>query len=307
MRTRWQAHGELTLAMFIVGSSVVVGKVLVARFPVFWVAGMRFLIASAVLVPVVLVRERGLPALPHKDWLWLILQAFTGVFLFSVLLLYGLRHTTAAESGIITSTSPAILGLLSALLLRERPTWHRTAGIALSFCGVLAVNLMAAGEGRANGALLGNLLVLGAVAGEALFTIFRKLMSPRVTPVTGTALISALGLLMFLPLALHEARSVDLAGITALEWAALGYQGVVVTVVAFIAWFRGVAKVPAGTAAVFTGVWPVSAVLLSYGLLHEPFALAHLAGLACVLAGIGLIARDDAATARPAGASLPRR
>jgi drug/metabolite transporter (DMT)-like permease len=225
MRTRWQAYGELTLAMSIVGSSVVVGKLLVGRFPVFWLAGMRFMIASLALVPLLLWHCRGLPRLPRRDWLCLVGQAFTGVFLFSVLLLYGLKATSAAESGIITSTSPAILGLLSFLLLRERPTRYKVAGIALSFGGILVLNVMGSGGSSAasSGEWRGNLLVLGAVVGEALFTVFRKLMSPRVTPLVDTALVSVLGLAMFAPLALRQAAEVDLGAISAGEWGGLLY------------------------------------------------------------------------------------
>jgi drug/metabolite transporter (DMT)-like permease len=46
------------------------------------------------------------------------------------------------------------------------------------------------------------------------------------------------------------------------------------------------------TAAGFMGVMPVSAVLLSYLLLGEPFSLVHLAGMAAVLAGIAAVARS---------------
>lgn len=103
------AYLELTLAMAIVGSSVVVGKLLIASFPVFLGAGLRFAIASVILMPVLLVNEKEIPSLSRIDWLFLFLQTLTGVFLFSVFLLYGLKFTTAAESGIITSTTPGCL------------------------------------------------------------------------------------------------------------------------------------------------------------------------------------------------------
>jgi drug/metabolite transporter (DMT)-like permease len=42
---------------------------------------------------------------------------------------------------------------------------------------------------------------------------------------------------------------------------------------------------------VFTGVLPVSAVLLSYLVLGERFLWSRLAGVACVIAAIVLVAR----------------
>jgi drug/metabolite transporter (DMT)-like permease len=88
------------------------------------------------------------------------------------------------------------------------------------------------------------------------------------------------------------AGSSDFSRTTLADWFPVVYSGIVVTVIAFILWFRGLAKVPASTAAVFTGVWPVCAVLLSYLILKEQFAVSHLLGIRCVQLGIALIARD---------------
>jgi drug/metabolite transporter (DMT)-like permease len=68
---------------------------------------------------------------------------------------------------------------------------------------------------------------------------------------------------------------------------------VVVTGIAFILWFQGVSKVPASTAAVFTGVMPVSAVLFSYVILHQPFSWSHIWGGACVLIGLAFIVGES--------------
>ncbi len=295
---RVQACVELTTAMAIVGSSVVVGKLVTAAFPVFLGAGLRFATAALVLMPLLIWREKGLPSIARRDWVFLFLQTLTGVFLFSVFLLYGLKLTTAAESGIVSSATPAVLGIISFLFLRERLTWSKTAGVLLTFCGIVAINLIGATANTDRGAnpLLGNLLVFGAVVGEALFTIFRKAVSDRVDPMAGAALMSLIGLGMFLPFGLYEAQTFDLTRVALSDWLLILYYGVVVTVLAFILWFRGVSRVPASTAAVFTGVWPVSAVLLSYVVLREPFAVTHLLGMACVLLGIGVNARDPLQT-----------
>src|SRR5207245_396257 len=84
---------------------------------------------------------------------------------------------------------------------------------------------------------------------------------------------------------------------SAWDWVALAYYGLVVTVLAFVLWARGLAVVPASTAAVFTAVLPLSAVLLSYAILGEAFAWSHVLGAACVIGGIVLLAREPAGAA----------
>jgi len=285
--------------MAIVGSSVVVGKLVVARVPVFLVGGLRLAFACAVLVPLLLLVERGRPRLGRRDLALLGLQAFTGIFLFTTLLLSGLRLTSAAAAGIVTSTTPAVAGTLAVLLLRERLTRARAGGIALAVVGILAINVSAPAATPPAGpnAPLGNLLVFGAVVGEALFIICGRVAAARVAPLVAATTISVLGFLMFLPFAAREAVRFGLARISAWDWVALAYYGLVVTVLAFVLWARGLAVVPASTAAVFTAVLPLSAVLLSYAILGEAFAWSHVLGAACVIGGIVLLAREPAGAA----------
>ena len=73
----------------------------------------------------------------------------------------------------------------------------------------------------------------------------------------------------------------------------------------YLLWFGGLSKVTASTAGVFTGVLPVSAVLLSYLVLGEPFSWAHPVGIACVLGAILLIARQRMAPAAATGRDSP--
>ncbi len=293
MNERTRAYVELSLAMIIVGSSVVVGKLVVATFPVFLASALRFAIASLILVPLLWQRESIGLTLTRRDWSILFLQAFTGVFLFSIFLLYGLKFTNAAEAGIITSITPAVVGIISFLFLKEYLSTYKVLGIGFAVGGVILINVLGATLDTAHGSLplLGNTLVFGAVVGEALFTIFRKTASNKVSSLRMATVVSVIGLLLFLPLAVFEAAAFDFSAVSWAEWFPILYYAIVVTVIGFILWFQGVQKVPASTAAVFTSIMPVSAVLLSYLILQEPFAWSHIWGGLCVLIGLILIVR----------------
>jgi drug/metabolite transporter (DMT)-like permease len=287
------AYFELTAAMMIVGSTVVVGKLLVAAFPIFLIGGLRFAVACAVLVPWLVFAEGGFPRVARRDLVLLSLVALFGIFGFAVLLLYGLRYTSAAESGIITSTTPAVIGVISYVFLKERLGPLKSGAIALAAGGLLAIGLMDGGGSQGPNPLLGNLLVFGAVIGEALFTILAKLVAARVSPLGIATLTSLFGLAWFLPFALYEAVGFDWASARAADWGLILYYAIGLTVISYVLWYRGIAKVPASTAGVFTGLMPVSAVLLSYALLGEGVRWGHPVGIICVLAAILLIARAD--------------
>ena len=277
--------------MAIVGSSIVVGKVAVARLPVFLLSGLRFAVAAAILGVLVLLVERPLPRLARRDVAVLALQSFAGIFAFNVLLLEGLRFTSAAEGGIVTSTTPAVAAALAVVALGERWSRPRTLGVALAVAGILALNTAGGLGARGPWPLLGNVLVFGAVVGEAVFVVCSRVASQRLPPLVVATAISALGFAMFLPAALLEMRAFPLSRLALADWALVGYYGVVVTVVAFLLWARGVARVPASAASVFTGVLPVSALALSHLALGETITPPHVGAAALVILGIVVLAR----------------
>ena len=278
--------------MAIVGSSIVVGKIAVARVPVFLLSGLRFALAAAMLLILVALFERPLPRVAGRDVALLALQAFAGIFAFNVLLLYGLAYTSAAEGGIVTSTTPAVAATLAVIVLGERWSRARTFGVALAVVGMLALTVVGGGlETRGPRPLLGNLLIFGAVVGEAVFVVCSRVASQRLSPLVVATAISALGFAMFLPVALLEVRAFPLTRFAGEDWALVGYYGVFVTVVAFLLWARGVARVPAGAASVFTGILPISALALSHLVLCESVTVGHLLAVTLVVAGIVVLAR----------------
>ncbi|TVM14351.1 EamA/RhaT family transporter [Oceanidesulfovibrio indonesiensis] len=290
---RWFAYGNLAAAMVIVGSSVVVGKIMVTQLPVFLASALRFAIALAVLVPLMYLREgHALPRLSGRNWRILGLQSLFGSFLFTTFLLYGLGSTSPAAAGIITSTTPAWIGLIAWLAMGERPLRRGVAGIACALCGVLLINLAApAADGPGSGAvsLAGNLLVIAAVICESLFLLMRKGVDQPLSALAASTAISAFGFAWFLPAGIVQAVGFDFAAIGPAAWFSVLYYGLVVTIVAYLCWFAGIMQVDAATAGVFTGLMPVSAVALSMLVLEEPLTLPKAVGCGLALAGIMLI------------------
>jgi len=290
----YRAYLELSIAMFIVGSSVVVGKSLVASLPIFLLLGLRLGISTMILVPLVLWSEgRRILLISKKQWLILGMQALTGVFLFNLFLLYGLRLTSAVESGIILSTTPAMIALLSVFLLGERVSSSTWLGISLSVLGIIIINVVGGQQEIGNFSFLGNMLILLAVVCESLFTLFRKLQDEEISAVLTTAVVSLLGLIMVLPFMIYEGLQFDLGSLAISEWLMIVYYGVFVTVIAFVLWFRGVSRVSASTAGVFTGIMPVSTIILSYLFLQEQVSLVHFLGVGLIFCGILLAAKDN--------------
>ena len=281
--------GSLLLAMVMVGSSVVAGRLMVEELPVFLGSALRFALASALLAPALLLAEGGLPRLGRRTWAMLAAQSFLGSFAFTVFLLKGLALTSPASAGIITSATPAFMGLAAWLFFGERPRGRSLTGIALAVAGVAAINLESVGGGSelASRPVLGNLLVLAAVGCETLFLLVRKALPEdrrRLSPLAVSTLLSLLGLVFFLPAGLWEAWRYGWPAAEA--WLAVVWYAVVITVGGYFFWFWGVTRVDGSRAGVATAALPVSSVALSALVLGETPTLGMLAGCGLVLAGI---------------------
>ncbi|WP_245308155.1 DMT family transporter [Halalkalibacter urbisdiaboli] len=291
------AYIKISLSMVIVGSSVVAGKVLVESLPVFLTSEIRFLLATLILIPL-LIRREGIPSLTKQELSLLFLQAVSGVFLFSIFMLYGLKLTTAIEGGIITSTLPAIVAILAFLFLKETPSRLTIVSMTLAILGTLCIHMgsLFFEDNRGSDPVLGNLLILAAIIGEATFILCGKQLSKKVTPLTMSTAVSLFGAILFFPLALYDLQRVSLRAISLLDWGVLIYFGVIVTVIAFILMYEGVEKVPANQVGVLTSILPISTVILSFFILKERLYWFHLIAIVFVLMAIYITSKDSNST-----------
>lgn len=119
-----------------------------------------------------------------REWLvaarpTILLSALAGIFLALHFWAWNasIHLTTIAASVTLVSIQPAIVAALSAILLREAPTWRQVGGMALAIGGaflIAAPDLSAHQPLLANSAMLGNLLALsGAVTAALYYTIGR--------------------------------------------------------------------------------------------------------------------------------------
>lgn len=275
--------------MIFAGSSVVAGKILVGTLPVFASQLICLAVSLVVIIPIALKKEGKISVrkIGKINLLYIFLQALFGIFLFRIFLLIGMKYTTALEAGIITSSGPVILALLSVFLLRENISSRVKFAMGLCTAGLLMINISGGFESGSNIEQMGgNLLILLAVICEGLFSIFRKKLSIEDKPITITTLVILFSLLLFIPLGSYELLSVNINDYTLEIILALGYYGIFCTVIAYIFWISGLAHTKVSVAAAFTGLMPVSSIILSVLLLGEILYLRHIIGTVLVIISV---------------------
>ncbi|WP_206951768.1 DMT family transporter [Trinickia acidisoli] len=283
----------LIAAMLLVGSNVGIGKSIVAFVPVLVFALLRFVIALAVLWP--LLRPSKMRAVKRGEWLNLFLQALFGTFGFTLLMLSGVARTSAVAAGVITSTIPAVVALFAWALLGERPSARALVSIALAMLGIVAVNLsqgQASSAQPAAGSLAGNLMVLGAVCCESLYVILSRRLTQTLAAIDICAYTHLFGFLLMLPLGIKALAGFDYEAVPPGIWALMMWYGLSASIFSFWLWMKGIRHVHGSLAGVFSAVLPIAAATYGIVFLGERPTLAHGIALACVVAGIAIASVD---------------
>ena len=280
------AYVCLAASMALVGSYVGLSKLLVAVFPVFLLAWLRFGIAAVAMVH--WTRRDGDDEVlsTHHRWL-LFWESFLGNFLFSICMLYGVKLTSALAAGVTMAGIPAAVALLSWLFLRERIAPRMGVAIALAMAGVALLALARPGVDAAMSASpWGYVLLLVAVLCEASYVVIGKRLTGNVSPRRISALINLWGLALVTPWGLWQALSFDFAAVALNTWALLTFYALAASMVSVWLWMRGLREVDAPHAGVFTVLLPLTAAAVGVGVLGEAFTAMHVAALVFALAGL---------------------
>ncbi|KRC29435.1 hypothetical protein ASE28_20295 [Acidovorax sp. Root219] len=287
MSESWKGQLLCSLAMVLVGSTVVVSKVIAQDIEPFEATVLRHALALPVFLALMRWHGQRLPRVGRRDALLLTVQAAAGSVGYSVLLILGVSLASASDAGIVAGTLPAAAALFSALLLGERTGLRLVLSIALATAGVMAVALApeSAPPGGASTRLAGIALVLAAVACEAVFILANKRLSQPIPALALSTLMSAGGLLLSaLPAWLVAQASPSTFTVPAL--AGVLYYAWVPTVGGFLLWYAGSART-SGVRASLATVWlPVAALLLSVVFLGESIRSWQWLGLGCVVAAL---------------------
>jgi drug/metabolite transporter (DMT)-like permease len=293
---RWGAYASLSLSMALVGSYVALSKPLVLVFPVFLLAWLRFGIGG-VAMWTWLKKPPDEPPMTAQTRRLLFLESFLGNFLFSICMLFGVSMTTAVAAGVVMSSIPAVVALMSWLFLRERIGWRSAAAIACAALGIGLFSLQKAAPGVAdvvdnsgpfgmNRLVLGNLLVFAAVVCEAAYVVIGKRLTDGLSPRRISAIINLWGFALVTPLGLWAAWSFDFSTVELPIWTLLVFYGLAASMWTVWLWMTGLKTVPASQAGVFTVMLPISAAAVGVLFMGERLTPLQLLAFGIALAGL---------------------
>lgn len=279
---RWLLLG--TMAVW--GANLSVVKLLFESLEPMLVAVLRMAVSAVALMAVVLWHGHRWPALRRDQWLTLLGCAVLMIYLNQIFFTEGVARTAAANAALIIALNPLVSALVAALLLGDRLTRSRLAGVVLGFGGVAAVVLNRPGAALGSGGL-GDLLLFGSVMTWVLGGVLVQRLSRELDSGLVSAMLSVIGtVLLALHLGLRPAPVVvDWSRITAGTVALLVVSSLLATAAGALVWNRALVVIGVARTALYAYWVPIFGVLFAVLLLGEPLSVWHGVGLAAVLGG----------------------
>ncbi|TFC27400.1 EamA family transporter [Cryobacterium sp. TMT1-3] len=267
-----------------------------ALAPVLW--GTTYLTTTMFLPadrPLLAAFLRALPAgllllmlcrrLPRGAWWWKSwVLGVLNIGAFFALLFIAAYRLPGGVAAIVGGLQPLVVALLASRVLHERLSGRVLGSGAAGAFGVSLIVL----QSQARLDAIGILAALAGTLCMALGIVLSKKWGQPASLLATTSWQLIAGGLTLLPVLLLI-EGISAAPLTATNIAGYVYLSVAGTAFAYVAWFHGIARLPASTIAFLGLLSPIVAILLGWTIAGEHLSLIQIAGIVIVLGSIAAV------------------
>jgi len=242
----------------------------------------RAVLAALLIGVYLLVSRQKIPFARIKKEVPLLLLSGAAMGVNWILLFEAYRYTTIAVATLCYYMAPVLLIAFSPLLFEEKLTGRQIVCVLLAALGMVLVSGVLDGSGLNDGAMTGIALALGSAVLYALITaVNRKYLGPVDAYDKTIVQLGAAGLVL-VPYLLLTGGFAGLR-VTPLSAGLMLLVSLTHTAIPYALYFGAMVRLPTQTVALMSYLDPITALLLSALVLHEPLSPAGLAGAALVL------------------------
>ena len=277
------------VSVFFWSTTTTVSKLLLHSISTMQVLAVSSVFATLFLLMVNVFKGnfKQLKSYQPRDYLVLAGVGFLGMFLYRMLLFFGVARMLASQAMIVNYLWPIMAVLASCVILREKLTVRKAIAVVMSFLGVVIVTTGGNAAGLSGSDLTGTVLVAVAAVFYGLFVAINKRLQydsfvsmmfynavAAICAILGT-LFSGETLLLTLPQNLG-----------------LVWVGVCNTAIGFVAWDLAMKTGDTAKVANLAYITPFLSLVVAYFLLGDPITIWSVGGLTVIVAGILLQLKD---------------
>jgi len=229
-----------------------------------------------------------------QDYVRIFLAAIFGVAINMLTFFKGLSLTTPISASVMMLTSPILILILSAIILKEKVTSIKIIGIGIGLIGAVILIVYGQSIGTATNAALGNFLIFINATSYSLYLIIVKRLTDKYNPLTFIKWLYLVGLLLVIPFGYSEFQEIQWQEIPTVIYYKIGFIVVFTTFFAYLFNVFALTKLKPTTLSSFIYLQPVLAT--SYALLRGSDAvdLTKIAATLFIFSGVYLVTKSNA-------------
>jgi drug/metabolite transporter (DMT)-like permease len=232
-----------------------------------------------------------------KDYLRMLICALFGMGTNMLVFFKGLSLSTPINSAVLVTTTPIIVLIMSALLIKEKITRRKVLGIFIGLIGALGLIVLGTEIRQdAPNIPLGNFLILMNSVFYGTYLILAKILISKYHPFTFMKWLFSLGILICLPFGYHE--------LSEIEWSLLPFGiiwriGFVIIGTTFCTYLFNIfalTQLKASTLSAFVYVQPLIGILFALAMGKDTLTTIKILAAVLVLVGVYLSSRRTQAS-----------
>lgn len=233
--------------------------------------------------------------LERKDWTRVALAGLFGVTINQLFFFQGLSLTTPINAAIIMTINPVLVLIIAAIVLRNKITSTKTAGILLGLSGAVLLTVYKNGElvipSFSQDTVLGDMLVLVNAASYALYLVIVKPLMEKYKPVTIVKWIFTFGLVGVFPFGIGEIVQFDWANFPAYIYGEIAFVVIGTTFFAYLFNMYGLKKLSPSVVSIYIYLQPFLATLFALAWGSDSLSISQVMAAALVFCGVYLVSK----------------
>lgn len=224
-----------------------------------------------------------------NDFPRIIAAAFFGVAFNMLTFFKGLSLTSPISASVIMVTTPMIVLVLSAIIMKERMRKRMVMGIILGLIGTGSLILYGRSIGSATNASLGNILVFVNAVSYGFYLIIVKKLMDKYNAFTFVKWIYLFGFLMVLPFGWSQFEATDWTVVPNLVYWKIVFVVVISTFITYLLNLITMKELKPTTVAVFIYLQPLFATIFAIGLGKDELSLVKIISALLIFVGVYMV------------------
>jgi drug/metabolite transporter (DMT)-like permease len=222
--------------------------------------------------------------------------ALFGVALNMLTFFKGLSFTSPISASVIMVTTPIIVLVLSAIIMKERMQKRKVFGIILGLIGTAFLILYGKSIGSATNASLGNFLVFVNAVSYGFYLIIVKKLMDKYNAFTFVKWIYLFGFIMVLPFSWNEFQAINWQSLPVGIYWKIGFVVLFSTFFTYLLNLLSMRELKPTTVAVFIYLQPLFATVFAISLGKDSLSLVKIIAAILIFVGVYLVTQKKANT-----------